>query len=239
MKIDIFPDFDQLSQWAANRVVELLRVNKKLLLCPATGKSPKRMYEQLVVAHASEPNLFDEMRIVKLDEWGGVAMNTPGTCEWQVQQQLIQPMAITNDRFISFYTEAPDPIAECSRIQAELDKNGPIDLCILGVGMNGHLALNEPHEWLHPDCHVASLCETTMQHSMIFQLNTMPKYGLTLGMSDILKAKEILLLVSGSSKQEVMTRLQKKEISTDFPASFLWLHPNVRCLVDADAWGNS
>ena len=102
--------------------------------------------------------------------------------------------------------------------------------------MNGHLALNEPGEYLEAEPHIARLSESSLTHPMVLGMKNKPAYGLTLGMSDIFQSSCILLLISGEKKKAITAELFKKKISTKLPASFLWLHPNAVCLIDEDAY---
>jgi galactosamine-6-phosphate isomerase len=101
--------------------------------------------------------------------------------------------------------------------------------------MNGHVAMNEPAASLQPAAHLAQLTPATLAHSMLANTKSKPGYGLTLGLAEILASREILLLVCGASKREPLGRLLKREIATEFPASFLWLHPNWTLLCDRAA----
>ena len=112
-----------------------------------------------------------------------------------------------------------------------LENQGPIDICILGLGRNGHLGFNEPAAVLHPHCHIMDLALQTQQHIMVANVLSKPTKGLTLGMRDILSSKKIVLLVSGKGKEEAMQKLRSAEITSQCPASFLWLHNNVDCLL--------
>jgi galactosamine-6-phosphate isomerase len=101
--------------------------------------------------------------------------------------------------------------------------------------MNGHIAMNEPAPSLRPFAHVARLTRATLSHPMLADAKSLPTHGLTLGMAEILAAREILLLVSGAGKREPLRNLLRHEITTGFPASFLWLHPNWTLLCDDEA----
>ncbi len=223
--------YEQLSQEAAAIVVDRLEENSKLLLCAATGSSPTGTYELLVQEYKHRPQLFTDMSIIKLDEWGGIPMDDPGTCESYLQHYLIQPIQINASRYISFKSQPLDPGLECKLKQKELDLRGPIDICIVGIGVNGHIALNEPADFLEPQIHVASLAETTLKHPMVKAMITRPSYGLTLGMRDILESKMVILLISGISKQSITRSFLEGKVTTYLPASFLWLHPNVVSLI--------
>jgi galactosamine-6-phosphate isomerase len=228
-------DLESLSQNAAQRIVSALARKPDLLLCPASGFTPVRTYALLAAHAAKNPGVFRSLRLIKLDEWGGLDLDNPGTCEAQIKNFVMTPLGVTADRALSFASNAADPAAECDRIRRRLTSEGPIDLCILGLGMNGHIAMNEPASSLRADAHVASLTESTLRHPMLANSRSKPLYGLTLGMAEILNSREILLLVSGAAKREPLKTLLTGEITTAFPASFLWLHPNWTLLCDRES----
>jgi len=235
MKIEICETYEEISRKAEQIIAEDLIQNQALLLCTATGGSPTRLYEMLVRKHEVSPDLFSRMRVIKLDEWGGIPMQHPGTCESYLQQQVIRPLGITEDRYISFQSQPDDPAEECRKIQQQLDEKGPVDLCILGLGMNGHMALNEPAGFLQPECHVANLSSQSLQHPMISDGEDKPTYGLTLGVANILQSRRIIMLINGKHKREITRQFLTKKITTILPASLLWLHPNVTCLIEKEA----
>ncbi len=237
MKIDICDTYEELSLKAKDIIVQEIQRNKELLLCVATGGSPTGTYDLLAAEYQKSPGLFSQVRILKLDEWGGIPMEYPGTCESYLQERLIRPLNVSGERYVGFISNPENPSGECRRIQENLDQNGPIGLCILGLGMNGHLALNEPGSFLHPYCHVAGLSDTTLQHPMATEMPVKPTYGLTLGMADILNSEKIIMLINGSQKKAVVNRFLSQEISNSVPASFLWLHPNVVCLIEKSSIG--
>jgi galactosamine-6-phosphate isomerase len=229
MHIQHFDSTIALAAASSQVIIRAIQKKPDLLLCAATGNTPTATYQALV----AQKTLFstDQLRIFKLDEWGGVPMNHPGTCESYLQEHLIQPLNIPVDRYFSFQSNPADPQEECTRMQKLLQQEGPIDLCVLGLGVNGHLAFNEPGTFLQPHCHIAQLTTDSLGHSMAKDMQGVKLYGLTLGMSDILAAREILLLISGPAKVEVTKRLLEGKISTQLPASFLWLHSNVKVFI--------
>ena len=224
-----------MSHLAASIVLREIQKNPGLLLCAATGSSPRGLYGKLAEHAKLDREQFSRMRIIKLDEWGGVPENHPVTCEYFLRNRLLDPLAIPREHYISFASDPQNPVEECKRIRSRLQAEGPVDICILGLGGNGHLALNEPAVELQPFCHVATLTEKSLQHSMIADLEKKPGYGLTLGMQEILQSRKIIMLVSGKEKMEVAEKFLEAKVSTNLPASFLWLHPHVECLVDREA----
>lgn len=235
MNIERVDSYSALSLRAKNYIVEEIEKNKNLLLCTATGSSPTGTYQLLVGEFQENPELFAQLRIIKLDEWGRIPLDQPGTCESYLQKHLLQPLQISKSRYTGFDSNPENPAKECETIQDKLRKEGPIDLCILGLGMNGHLAFNEPSEFLQPFAHLAELSAMSLQHKMATGMTTKPTYGLTLGMADILNSKMILILIAGKQKRSIVKKFLSKQISSSVPASFLWLHPNVYCLIEKDA----
>jgi galactosamine-6-phosphate isomerase len=232
MNISWCSDYREMSSRAASLVVDAIRENPGLLLCAATGSSPEGLYHELREQAGREPDLFAGLRILKLDEWGGVPENHPVSCENYLRTRLVDPLAIPPERYYSFRSDPEDPDLECSRIRNLLEKEGPIDICILGLGRNGHLGLNEPAQQLKPHCHMAGLSAESLRHPMISSLELKPEYGLTLGMQEILDSRQIIMLVSGREKKEVALRFLEEKVSGLLPASFLREHPRTECLID-------
>lgn len=228
-------DYETMSRRAADFIAAEIRAKPDLLMCVATGSSPKRAYELLAGKKSHEPQLFERLRVLKLDEWGGLPPDHPGTCETFVRRWLIEPVDISADRYLTFRGDAPDPAAECARVSDMLRQHGPIDLCVLGLGLNGHLGMNEPANELCAGPHVAKLSEETCQHAMIREAKPPVRYGLTLGMGGLLQSRSILLLVNGPAKRDALRRLMTGHVTTQFPASLLWLHGGVACFCDREA----
>lgn len=235
MKIETVDSYSELSLKAKNYIVQEIEKNNQLLLCTATGSSPTGTYQCLGDEFQRKPELFRQLRIIKLDEWGGVPVDQSGTCESYLHAHLLKPLQIPESRYTGFNSDPENPGIECEMIQNQLEKKGPIDLCILGLGMNGHLAFNEPAEYLQPFCHLAELSEMSLQHVMASEMHIKPTYGFTLGMADILHSKMILMLISGIQKRSIVKKFLSRKITSSLPASFLWLHPNVYCLIEKDA----
>jgi galactosamine-6-phosphate isomerase len=235
MKIEVCETYEELSHKAIELIVQEIERKENLLLCTATGGSPTMTYELLSQEYPKQPKLFSKLRIIKLDEWGGIPLDQPGTCESYLQKHILQPLQIPESRYIGFNSNPVNIEAECEMVQKKLNREGPIDLCILGLGMNGHLAFNEPADYLQPHCHIAELSEMSLQHTMASEMETKPSYGLTLGMADILLSKKIIILINGAPKREIVKKFLSKKISSLVPATFLWLHPNVICLIESEA----
>lgn len=232
MNIISCSNYIEMSLRASSSVLAELKSNPGQLLCTATGSSPLGLYQNLSAAFKKEPEVFSALRILMLDEWLGLASDDLNSCNTFLQKQLIKPLAISETRYFTFKSDAPEPEKECERMDTIIRQEGPIDICILGLGKNGHLGFNEPAPELKSHCHVANLSDTSQEHSMISSMDTPPEFGLTLGMKDILGSKKIILLLTGASKRNVIEKFLSKNITTQLPASYLWGHPNVECYLD-------
>jgi len=230
-------DYQEMSREAAARVIAAAASKRDALLCAAAGNSPAGLYRELAAEAERKTDLFRSLRVIKLDEWLGVPASDAASCEHFLRSRLLDPLAIAPERYIAFDSETADPLQECARVQGELERRGPIDLCVLGLGKNGHVGLNEPGPSLQPRCHVAKLSEETLGHAMMSAREPKPARGLTLGIGDILRAGKILLLVTGEGKGRVTARFLDGAVTTDLPASFLWLHHDLEVFLDDGSSG--
>ncbi|MBV8042305.1 galactosamine-6-phosphate isomerase [Pluralibacter sp.] len=226
-----YPDYRALSAAVCDSMLALMRQKPDATLCLATGATPLLVYQQLVEKIKQQAVDVSQITFVKLDEWAGISSDNPGSCEHFLQRHIIQPLHIQNERFISFDPAHANP-QECRRIEALIAGNGGLDFCLLGLGKNGHLGLNEPNAALTPGCHIAQLDEQTRQHEMLKNADQPITQGITLGLRNILAAKTVFLLVAGEGKQGAFTALCEENVTTALPASFLWLHPNATCFYD-------
>ncbi len=231
MRFAVLPDREALDREAAALVWEAVGARPDLLICLASGETPTGTYALL----AGAPERLASARFIQLDEWAGLGADDPASCAAYLERTVRGPLAVPAERWIGFRGAAPDSAAECRRVEEALRAAGPIDLCILGLGRNGHLALNEPAASFDPFCHVATLAEQSRAHPMLAGTAGPVRQGLTLGLGDILRARRILLLVAGPAKREPLARLAAGRVTPQLPASFLWLHGNVTCLCDEAA----
>lgn len=230
MNINYFSNAEVMSQKAADIVLEEVRHKPNLLLCTATGSSPKVLYQILAEENQKQEQLFQKAQVMPLDEWIGLP-TTEGSCYAYINEHVLIPLEIAATRYFGFNAAALSLEKECERIQEFLKNKGPIDVCILGLGKNGHLGFNEPAKKLQPHCHVANLAPQSQEHNMIGSAPSKPTKGLTLGMQDILAARKVILVVSGAGKEAVTKQLLSGEVANDCPATWLWKHSNVDCLI--------
>jgi galactosamine-6-phosphate isomerase len=235
MNFHFFSDFESMSNEGFERIKEALEKKPDLLFCVASGGSPSGSYSKLADYKKNHPDFGSAMRVIKLDEWGGLAPNSTFTSELDVQQKFVQPMGISADRYWTLDPYTEDPEGACAAMEQVLEREGPLDICILGIGVNGHIALNEPGDVHQLPFHVCQLAESTLANGMLKTLKQPPSFGMTIGLRGILQSKLILLFIAGSGKKAAFEQLKEQQVRSQFPASYLWLHPNVQVLVDQTA----
>ncbi len=232
MKFIKTQNYEEMSIRACEILINCLKRKPDALFCIATGSSPTRAYQLFAQRVKEEKIDTSQMRIIKLDEWCGLPLDSPSSCEAYIREHILEPLNISEDRYISFNSLETDSQLECKRIEQLLKDNGKIDCCVLGIGKNGHLGLNEPNDSLNPFIQKIELDEKTKTHTMLSSNKQEVTYGYTLGLKDILDSKEILLLITGPGKDEAYEHLKEKSISSRHPANYLWLHNQTACIVD-------
>lgn len=230
--IHIAEDYDSMSQAAAEWVADAIHAKPDSLLCLATGASPTGTYARLAEKSVEAPELFNKIRCIKMDEWGGLPMNDPGSSEFYLRKHVLGPLHIEKERYFSWNSHPVDNAIECRRVSDWLESNGPVSISIIGMGLNGHIGFNEPADTLQCGPHRAELSPMSQQHSMLGAQKGRILFGYTLGMDDILRSHKILLLVSGAPKAEPLREFFSRRITTRFPASLLWLHPHLSVFCD-------
>lgn len=226
--------YQELSEVCADILIHTVIEKPDARIIAAAGYSPREAYRLFVKRIKEERIDVSHITFIKLDEWAELAPVNPVTCEYFLQKELIEPLKIDKDHYISFDAMAGNLEEECSRIQKELDRAGEIDLCILGLGMNGHLGLNEPGQVLYPMPHVTNLDYKTRTHAMLKEADTAVSRGITLGIWNLLSSAKIILLVTGDEKREALEIMLKGCITTTTPASILNLHKNVTVIIDQE-----
>ena len=235
MQIAVYKNLEEASQRVASILVEEVRRKPDAIICVAAGQSPTRTYHHLADAARDEKDLFQEARILKLDEWIGPSIDDNYTCEHYIQTNLIRPLGLRARRYVAFQSDHPEPVDECVRIRKWIELKGPIDICLLGIGQNGHVGLNEPGTEANQVSHIARLTDATLAHSMLSDTDFELNRGFTVGLAEILSSRRIHLLVFGSDKAAVLQKMMSSKATPEFPASYLVTHEGAVCHCDEAA----
>lgn len=233
MNIVRVKDYQALSEQVAQRMIDEVVSNDHPNICLPTGGSPELAYQLFVDEIIKQKLDISHVMFTKLDEWCNLDPEHEATCEKYIQDLIIKPLDIPEKNYVSMMPNADDFEAEVKRIQQALIDH-PITLCMLGLGQNGHLGLNEPGEFLTPYTHIVALDPITKTHPMIINDNV--EFGMSIGMADILSSCKILMLVTGKGKEKIVEQLFTKRVTSKLPASFLWLHPNTTTLIQEDLY---
>lgn len=237
MNIYTFRDEEQFVQTGANLISSLIHTNPRAKLGLATGSTPVGLYAKLIEMNRQGLVSFAQTTTYNLDEYVGLPENHPESYRTFMNEKFFNHVDIQIERTHVPNGNAADPEAECLEYDKMLEEFGPVDLQLLGLGHNGHIGFNEPGEALSGGTHVVELQEKTRNANARFfpTLDDVPTHAITMGVATILKARQILLLVRGEDKAEIVHRALKGPITTECPASLLQCHPNVVVLLDQGA----
>jgi glucosamine-6-phosphate deaminase len=214
---------------AADYVADRLRHNPRSVLALPSGNTPLGLYAELVNRCTSGVMSLAEARIFNLDEYCGLAPTDPHSYAAFLHRHLITPLGLTSDRVRLLRGDAADLEAECRYYDAALATCGGIDVCVLGLGANGHVAFNEPGSSWDQRTHIVRLAQSTRAaHSgKAAGQWQIPTHGITMGIRTLLEARHVLLLIAGAHKQAARTALERGVQDLAWPVTCLLAHPSV------------
>lgn len=236
MQIFVSEAYEALSKRAVTHLVEYLKDMDHPLICMASGDSPAGLYK--VIVELVQQNQLDISKwyFVGLDEWAGMNGDDEGSCRFHLNNQFFHPLKIVEDRICFFDGKVENMLQECERVEEFIKQRGSIDVAIVGLGMNGHIGMNEPGVPMSLRSHIAEIDPLTQQVGQkYFKKEQKLSHGLTLGMATIMEAKEIMLVVNGVHKAEIVHRVIEGEISAELPASYLRNHIGLSVYLDKNA----
>lgn len=235
MKIVIEESYEALSKKAAEDLVRLVENKTSPLLCVPSGDTPVGLYKHLVKLKSGNGIDFNAWYFVSLDEWMGMNKKDEGSCTFYLNQQLLQPLKIEEQQTFLFDGRSKNP-QQCAEMEAFIKQNNGIDVAILGLGLNGHIGMNEPGTLTSQRTHLSDIDILTQQTAQKYFLE--PKQisqGLTLGIATLMEARHILLLVNGEKKAAIVKQVLEGPVSEKVPASLLRKHPSVSIYLDKAA----
>jgi glucosamine-6-phosphate deaminase len=230
---------EALGEAAAGVIIAQLEANPSTALALPTGKTPLPVYHSLVRANREGRVSFASAHVFQLDEFYPIAANEPGSFRSFLETEFLRHIDVDPRRVRSFDATVQDPRAECDRIEAQIVAVGGLDLALLGIGGNGHLAFNEPGTPFETRTHVAELDEGTREAAayLFASLAEVPRRALTMGLATIMEARKIVLVAAGTRKAEAVRDALEGPQTTRTPASVLRHHADLVVLVDRAAGG--
>lgn len=222
---------------AAHILCAQLIENPKTTLGLATGATPVSLYKELIDLYNRGVISFEKCKSFNLDEYLGLEQNNEQSYYSFMHHNLFKHVNMEKYNIHIPNGMALNPEIECTAYESLIDKNGGIDVQILGIGRNGHIGFNEPKVKFESTTHVVELDDKTIQDNARFfdTVDEVPKQAITMGIKTIMKAKKIILLATGENKRDILKKAIYGEITPSVPASILQLHPNVLVIVDEDA----
>ena len=239
MKVIVEKDYDSLSKTTAQFLASKIKIKPNIVLGLATGSTPKGTYRELIKLHREEGLDFSKVRTFNLDEYVGLDGEHPNSYRYFMNVFLFNHININRDNIFVPDGKTKELEKYCKKYDRLIEKSGGIDIQILGIGTNGHIAFNEPADELSTGTSIVNLTKNTIRDNSRFfkSIDEVPKTAISMGMGSILKAKKIILLANGKNKAEIIKKLIEEDtITTYFPASFLRLHPDVTIIVDGEAY---
>jgi galactosamine-6-phosphate isomerase len=231
MQYQVFKTYDELSEQTAQTVIELIKEKPNATICVASGETPLLSFKK-IVEKSSELDL-SQVTFVALDEWVGIDRSNSGSCGYFIEQNLIKPLGLEAHQIHYFDGMSADLDSECAKMDEFVATHGGLDLIVVGVGINGHIGLNEPGSSFDLYAHVSQLAQMTIDVGQkYFSSTTALTQGITIGLKHVLEAKKAILIANGPKKGPIIQQLLASEISEDLPATVFKKHHNGLVWVD-------
>ena len=230
--------YEDMSREAAQIIFDALKENETFSLGLATGSTPEGMYDVLATLINDEKLDLSRLTTFNLDEYVGLDEDDDQSYHYFMDEHLFSKLDIPKENINILDGVANDLDKEVKEYESLIDKVG-IDIQVLGIGRNGHIAFNEPGTSFESLTHKVQLTDETIEDNSRFfeKKEDVPTEALSMGLKTIMKAKQIILLISGDNKQRARELFVSGKVSEDVPASILHNHDNVILITDEAARG--
>lgn len=237
MKVIVVKDYQAMSDLGAEIIANTIKSNPSCTLGLATGSSPIGTYQNLVKEYQNKEISFKNVKTYNLDEYCGISRSHPQSYYYFMHENLFNHVDI-NEENVHIPMISNNNLEEDCKTYNNMLNDATIDLQLLGIGGNGHIGFNEPGTPFNQETFIVKLTDKTREDNKRFfnSIDEVPTHAITMGISNIMKAKKILMLISGLNKADTVVKLLSGEITTDFPASILNEHPDVTVIIDQDAY---
>ena len=237
MKITITKDEQEFDRTAAWRIIAMMLGKHNAVIGLSTGQTTLNMHN--IVSRIFEQHPFDVSGITlfNVDELTNLPREYSGSCYTMILNQLAAPLGIPEENFIMPPTISDDFQSECILFEKRLAERGGADLQILGIGINGHIGINQPGTPFESETWVSPMdpeFEARVRHETQVPAETVLG-GLTRGIKNIMHTRKIILVAKGAHKAKIIEKAILGPVTTDVPASVLQLHPDCEFLLDSAA----
>ena len=233
MNIIVCKDYEEMSRRAAQLAADSIRENPQALVSFPGGETPLGMVHAFAdMVNAGEVDI-SQAHYVSLDEWVGLSDQDEGSCGLFNRTELLGRLQKPFAGVHIINGAAADIQEERAALDRYIAQYGPLDVSVLGIGMNGHLGFNEDGVDFDQDAHIIPLSDTTKKvMTKYFGEKFHPEYGISQGIRQIMAAKKVILIANGAHKAKILREAVRGEVTNRVPASVLQRHPN--CYVVAD-----
>lgn len=227
----------EIAERGADRLVSVIGEHDTPVLGLATGSSPIGMYEELIRRYEKGEVDFSRVITFNLDEYYPISPDNDQSYRYFMNRHLFDHVNIQMANTHVLDGLSTDVEKECRAFERQIEEAGGVDIQVLGIGRNGHIGFNEPAPSLVPGVHKTDLTESTIRANARFfaSESDVPRQSLTMGMANILRAREILVIAYGEDKADAVAALLSGGVTTACPVTFLNLHDRVTLLCDRAA----
>lgn len=240
MNIIKVENYKEMSKHAATLLIKQINEKPNSVLGLATGSTPEGLYEELIHRYKEGEVSFKEVSTFNLDEYVGLSSDNEQSYNYYMHKLLFDHIDINDGQVHLPKGDAKDLQEECSQYEESIQQAGGVDIQILGIGVNGHIGFNEPGTSFSSKTHIVELDSSTREANARFfsSIDEVPTQAVTMGIDSIMQSKQIILMVSGTSKAEAVDKLINGTVTEDVPASILQKHSNVTVIADKEALSN-
>ncbi len=236
MDIRIFKNEAEIGKAAGQLFCDFVKENPECVLGLATGATPIPTYNKMIDEYNAGNVSFKNVSTFNLDEYCDLPKEHKNSYYSFMFENLFSKIDINAESVNFLDGNTSDPEAESARYAAAIAAKGGIDIQLLGIGRNGHIAFNEPSDAFTGESFKIALTQSTIDaNSIYFDDIPMPRYAMTMGIGSIMKAKKIVLIATGASKAEAVKGMIEGEITPQLPASILQQHNDVVIFLDEAA----
>lgn len=235
MNLLTYNTYKELSRAAADKIADYIRNKPASKVCIASGHTPLGVFECLVDDVKSEKLNISQCTFVSLDEWVGVERSDRGSCWSMVDKCFFNPLQISTSKILFFDGNAADLQSECDKVNMFLGSDG-LDIMLVGIGLNGHIAMNEPGTSFDLRAHISQLAEETIQVGQkYFDKPTKLSKGITLGLQNFREAKLPILMANGLRKASIIQKVLTHSLTENIPATIVQTIPQALVIIDQEA----
>jgi glucosamine-6-phosphate isomerase len=236
VNIIVKDNYEGLSEATGRIIIELVNQKPDAFICLASGDSPTGTYQYLINCVNQGDVSFQKCTFIGLDEWLNIDADKPGGTKHYLKTTLFNKIDADERNIYFFDPSNPDIQEECVKMEKVISEKGPIDLLLAGIGLNGHIGLNEPGVDLKSGVHINDLAQSTITSAQkYFGDNVTLEKGITLGIQNILMTRKLVLIASGEKKASIISKALQEPISDQVPATIIQQHSDCDVILDKSA----